>query len=148
MNKLVLDANIFVKLFRKEHDTAIAISLVRKISAEAMDLIAPAVLINETMHTCEYRKIDRTPVYELFRNLLEDNLELINTTPEILDKTFEITQHGHPNSGYPTFSDSMYHAVALENDALFITADTKHIEKVKKKYKNAVALRDWEKYIF
>jgi predicted nucleic acid-binding protein len=43
----------------------------------------------------------------------------------------DITKQGHPKSGYPSFYDSVYHALAIEHNCDFITADGKHEGKVK-----------------
>ena len=42
-----------------------------------------------------------------------------------------MARHGHGKSGYPEFTDCLYHSVALLNDAIFVTNDKKHVAKVK-----------------
>lgn len=41
-----------------------------------------------------------------------------------------ITQ-GHPKSGCPSIYDSVFHAMALCNEAVLITADKRHYEKTR-----------------
>jgi predicted nucleic acid-binding protein len=43
-----------------------------------------------------------------------------------------ITNSSHPKSGFPSFYDVSYHALAIVNECQFITADKKHYEKTKK----------------
>ena len=45
-------------------------------------------------------------------------------------KAIEIARTGNPKSGYPELSDSLYHALALVNNAIFVTNDFKHVAKV------------------
>ena len=44
-------------------------------------------------------------------------------------KAIEICETGHQKSGFPSFYDASYHALAINNDCIFITADSKHISK-------------------
>ena len=60
------------------------------------------------------------------------NLSFVPLTSALIDKTPAITKDGHEKRGYPTFSDSMYHAIAITEDALFITADKRYYEKIRR----------------
>jgi predicted nucleic acid-binding protein len=48
-----------------------------------------------------------------------------------MKKAIDITQQGHPQSGYPSIYDSVFHAMAICNDATLVTADRRHYEKTK-----------------
>jgi predicted nucleic acid-binding protein len=131
MNKVVLDANIYVKLFKKEADSQQAIDLINKLVIEGIAIVEPSIVINETINTCEVNKQDITEVCDFFRALIDSNIHFVEVDGSLIRQTLEITQQGHPKSGYPTFSDSMYQAVAIRENALFITADGRHYEKTK-----------------
>jgi hypothetical protein len=45
-------------------------------------------------------------------------------------KAIEIVRTGNSKSGYPELSDSLYHALAIVNDAIFVTNDSKHVAKL------------------
>ncbi len=45
-------------------------------------------------------------------------------------KAIEIARTGNSKSGYPELSDSLYHALAIVTDAIFVTNDSKHVAKV------------------
>ena len=132
MNKVVLDANIYVKLFKKnEPDCQKANTLVRNFVKNGIEIIEPHIVVNETITTCEHAQYDIQEVCDFFKALIDFRMRFIEINTQLLDKTMEITKEGHPKSGYPTFNDSMYHAIALQENALFITADQRHYEKVK-----------------
>ena len=131
MNKVVLDANIFLKLVKRENDSEQARMLFKSIAREVISILVPHVVVNEVIHVCERDKLDIEAVCSLFKGLIELNLSFVPVTSKLIDNTVSITQEGHEKSGYPTFSDSMYHAIAIQEDALFITADKRHYEKTK-----------------
>ena len=132
MNKVVLDANIYVKLFKKdEHDSDIAVTLINKLVSNSVEIIEPAIVVNETITTCEIAKQDIQQACDFFKAMIDFKMRFVDINAVLIDQTLSITQEGHEKSGYPTFSDSMYHAIALQEDALFITADRRHYEKAK-----------------
>ena len=142
MNKVVLDANIYVKLFKKEADSPRAINLVNKLVREGITIVEPSIVINETINTCEVSKQDiTTEVCDFFRALIASNICLVEVDSALIQQTLEMTQQGHPKSGYPAFSDSMYQAIAIRENALFITANRSHYEKAKK-FNHIVMLSD------
>jgi predicted nucleic acid-binding protein len=59
-------------------------------------------------------------------------LHVIVPDTDVRMKAIEIARTGNPKSGYPEFTDSFYHALAILNDAIFITNDRKYIRKVKR----------------
>jgi predicted nucleic acid-binding protein len=59
-------------------------------------------------------------------------------------KAIEIARTGNPKSGYPELSDSLYHALAIVNDAIFVTNDSKHVAKVNK-FGHVEKLADYQK---
>jgi predicted nucleic acid-binding protein len=63
--------------------------------------------------------------------LKKTNLKIIELEENIIQKSLKITQMGHDKSGFPSFYDSVYHAIAIENNCDFITADKVHFDKVK-----------------
>ena len=62
----------------------------------------------------------------------QDVLHFVVPDTEVRMKAIEIARTGNPKSGYPELSDSLYHALAIVNGAVFITNDTKHVAKVEK----------------
>jgi predicted nucleic acid-binding protein len=61
----------------------------------------------------------------------------------VIKQTINITNEGHPNSGFPSFYDSAYHALAIELDSVFVTADKRHKAKTET-FGHIVLLHEWE----
>lgn len=131
MNKVVLDANIFLKLFKQEPDSSQAKDLLKHLAKTFAEIIVPPVVVNETVHACEREGLDVEAACDLFKGLMDLNLRFAPLTGDLIDKTLIISKQGHKKSGFPSFSDSMYHAVAIRENALFITADKRHHAKTK-----------------
>lgn len=47
------------------------------------------------------------------------------------DKLIASVKLGHEKSGFPSFYDSTYHAIAILNNCNFVTSDKKHYDKTK-----------------
>lgn len=131
MNKVVLDANIYVKLFKQESDSDQAIKLFHTLIQEGVEILAPSVVVNETVTTCEVNRYPISEVCNFFTALMDASIRLIELDQTIIQKTLAMTEQGHAKSGFPTFSDSLYHAIAIQENALFVTADRRHYEKTK-----------------
>ena len=132
MNSVVLDANIFLKLFKEENDSGEAKKLIQHLAQSLTPILAPCVVINETLHACEREKIDISVACRLFIELQRSNLTLMLMTEGLIERAYQITKIGHEKSGFPTFSDSVYHAIALQENAVFITADHRHFVKTER----------------
>ena len=62
---------------------------------------------------------------------IEGAISIIVPNSKVRMKAIEIARTGNSKSGYPELTDSLYHALAIINEAVFITNDKKHISKVK-----------------
>jgi len=120
-----------VKLFKQETDSDQAIKLFNKLISEVVEILAPSVVVNETVTTCEVNRHPLSEVCDFFCALIGSGILLLELDTVIIQKTLSMTEQGDAKSGFPTFSDSLYHAMAMEEDALFITADRRHYQKTK-----------------
>ena len=55
----------------------------------------------------------------------------------------EMVRSGHPKSGFPSLYNSCYHALAIERDMTFITADKRHKTKTKV-FGHILLLNEWK----
>ncbi len=74
------------------------------------------------------------------------NLEILEIDKKTIKKANEICNQGHKKSGFPSFYDASYHALAITNECPFITADKRHIAK-SKSFGHVTLLSDWRKLI-
>lgn len=77
MDKVVLDANIFVKLFKQEPDSQQAIDLLNQLVREDIEIIEPSIVVNETVTTCEVNKQNIAEVCDFFRVLLASSIRFV-----------------------------------------------------------------------
>jgi predicted nucleic acid-binding protein len=131
LKQIVLDASVFNKLFLNEQDSSSAIDYIEKINNEGYKILVPSIFLYEVLGVAEYYKCNTKEIYDLICEYESNNLQIINPDSTLIKQALEMTTKGHDKSGYPSFYDSVYHALAIQNNCDFITADKKHFEKVK-----------------
>ena len=90
--------------------------------------------------------IEVSDVLHILQTYQKTNLKLLEPDLNMLKTAMAITGSGHPKSGYPSFYDAIYHAMALCLDCMFITADKRYYEKTRQLEKIAL-LEHWEQVI-
>jgi predicted nucleic acid-binding protein len=130
--EFVIDACTFIKLFVKEDNSEVAIEFFRKAVIEDYSLYVPGIFIYEIFAICANKNLDAEKVLETFKAHNDGGLSVIDSSEKLLLSAFEMTKHGSKKSGYPSFYDCIYHAIAVEKKCYFITSDEKHIAKSKK----------------
>ena len=127
---IVIDANVFVKLFLAEADSELADRLLLQCVEQNTRILAPSLLLYEIIAVTQKRGKNINAVYGHIRAIA--NIEYLDLSQDIVGLSLNIVeQTGQLNSGSPSFYDACYHAIALLNNCDFITADRKHYEKTK-----------------
>jgi len=133
MNNYVIDSSVFAKLLLNEDDSSKVEDLICKIIKEGDYILVPSIFSYEIVGIFKKHNF---PIYIIkdFVKRYNNNayLKVINIDDEILDLALDITTKGNKKSGFPSFYDATYHALAILNDCDFITADKKHYEKTKR----------------
>ena len=142
-NRVVLDSNVFSKLFLQEKDRRLAVDLIIELGNRDIEILAPSLFLYEVLSVAAYSNFSTQSAYELMVQQQKVNLKLVEIDRDIVQTAIEITAQGHPNSGYPSFYDSAYHALAIQNECPFITADKKHQIKAEK-FGYITLLQDWK----
>ena len=135
MNDVIVpDANVFLEMIYGRPLRAISKRLLTFAIKDEIRLLAPSLLLDEiTEVLCgNMDNTDDIRRHFLFlEQLIHKNVLLIAVpTLTVRMKAFEIARCGNPKSGYPELGDSLYHALAIANDAVFLTNDARHVAKV------------------
>jgi predicted nucleic acid-binding protein len=143
---IVLDSNVFTKLFLQEelHDDAKA--LIRELVRRKTPIHCPDIFLYEVLSIAAQNSFSVSDALGLLRNFERANLYLAPLSEGQLQLAIRMTEDGHPKSGFPSIYDSSYHAIAISQQGLFITADQRHIRKTEK-YGHVAHLSDWREYL-
>ncbi len=144
MNTVVIDACIAAKTFAQEADSPEALELLRACVKNNIPMIAPDLMKYEIAQIALKKSFAMDKVIHLFEDAIFTLVEMHNPDRFTWLQAESICQKGHEKSGYPTMYDSIYHAMAIIKDGVFITADRRHYEKAKS-FGHIAMLNDWEK---
>ena len=140
---IVLDASVFAKLLLDEPDRSEAMSLIEHALASREELIAPSLIVYETLSIALRHGVPFGEAMDLLGRLRASGLTVEEPTIGELTRAEKIATAGHAKSGYPALEDSIYHAMAIERGGTFVTADQRHVAKTKQ-FGNVVLLNDWK----
>ena len=145
---IVADANVFLEMIYGRSLQMTARQLISHAINSEIQLVAPSLFLDEITEVfCG--NLDGPQVIQqhlLYLEQLVKKKALLIVVPSLAVrmKAIEIARTGNPKSGYPELSDSLYHALAIANDAIFITNDSKHVAKVTK-FGHVEKLADYQK---
>ncbi len=122
----VVDANIFGKLVLNEPDSSLADNFVCDAIQEESYFFVPTLFFYELIGLLKKNNIPVQDIREFISEVHDKPyMKPIDLHSKLLLKSLEISQVGNKKSGFPTFYDSVYHALAILNNCDFITADKK-----------------------
>ncbi len=128
MQKYIIDSSVFNKLYLDEADRDKAQQLFIKAAAGELMLFAPDLLYLEVINTAQRCGVPINSVVELLET--QKYLLQIRAVSDIeRNKAVQIIAGGHAKSGYPSIYDAIFHAMALCNDGILVTADKRHYTK-------------------
>jgi len=147
-NIIVPDANVFLEMIYERSLQMTARQLISHAITDEIQLVAPSLFLDEITEVfCgnldDLQKVQQHLLY-LEQLVNEKALLIVVPSLAIRMKAIEIARTGNPKSGYPELSDSLYHALAIVNDAIFVTNDSKHVAKVNK-FGHVEKLADYQK---
>lgn len=101
---IVLDASIFAKLLLDEPDRSKAQSLIEHVLAHREGMIAPSLIIYETLSIALRHSVPFDEAMELLGRLRVSGLSIEEPTIDELTRAEQIATAGHSKSGYPALS--------------------------------------------
>lgn len=131
MSLYVVDSSVFNKLFLNEVGRKNALHLFKKAAEGSLTLIAPELLRYEVISTAQYYNLPIDAIVQLLEVQIRYNIDLVSPTENQWDIAIDLVKKGHPKSGYPAIYDAIFHAIAIDEGGIFVTADRKHFVKVK-----------------
>lgn len=146
MNTIVVDANVIAKTFIEEYDSKSAIDFLRACVSKKIRILAPTIIQYEVAHIALKKGVSLDKVIRLFEQHIAVLVDIKIPDRFTWLQSEKICKQGHKKSGFPSMYDSIYHAMAIIEDGLFITADKRHYAK-SKKFEHIVLMQDWEKVI-
>ena len=140
---IVLDASVFGKLLLDEPDRSQAQSLIEHALVRREGLLAPSLIVYEILSIALRHNVPFSVALEMLAKLRSSGFAIEEPTVKELQGAERIATAGHAKSGYPALEDSIYHAMAIERGATFVTADRRHVSKTRQ-FGNVVLLADWQ----
>ncbi len=136
MNDVIVpDANVFLEIIYGRPLQGVARLLLTQAIKGEIRLLAPSLLLDEITEVLCGNLDNMTDIrrHLLFlEQLIHKNVLLIAVpTLAVRMKAIETARIGNPKSGYPELGDSLYHALAIINDAVFLTNDARYVAKAR-----------------
>jgi len=144
-NLVVVDSSVMIKLFVDEKDRSEALALFDYLNQNDIKIIAPQLLITETLNVCLAKEVAHWKVIQLWESFINRGLVVINPETSILELACQIANQWDQKSGFPSFNDSLYHAIAISYNTTFITADKRHMTKVQQ-FGHIAELANWKAF--
>ena len=139
---IVLDANVAVKMLHAEPDTKQARAFFQACAERDVKLLVPEHFLYEIVNVCQRVNVGANEVLEFYDILKATILTIVSPSRDTWLRAEKIAQDGHPSSGFPSIYDSIYHAMALDEGGVFVTADKRHVAKTRQ-YGGVILLNEW-----
>ena len=134
-NIIVPDANVFLEMIYGRSLQMTARQLISHAIDSEIQLVAPSLILDEITEVfcgnLDDPQVIQQHLLYLEQLVKKEALLIVVPSLAVRMKAIEIARTGNPKGGYPELSDSLYHALAIVNDAIFVTNDSKHVAKVK-----------------
>ena len=140
---VVIDSGVFAKLFLDEEDRANAIAFFEFARESQLELTAPTLFVYEVLAVAGPTSTGSERVYQMIRHFQKSGLRIVNLDDATIRQALTISNTGHPKSGFPTFYDSSYHALAMVSGGVFLTADKRHAAKTSS-FGSVALLDNWQ----
>ena len=141
---IVVDASVFVKLFKTEDGSDTARALIDHLLGQDDEFLAPSVVLYEALSAALHVEQHFDTIGTLFDQLRHFGLKIEEPAGDELVLAEKIARTEAPGGGYPALFDSIYHAMAIRRGGTFVTADQRHFSKAGQ-FGSVVLLSQWRK---
>jgi len=133
--KFIVDTSVTVKLFLEEEEADLADKVFKQAKEGEILLFAPTLTSYEVLNTLVKENIPNDEIQEHLL-MLKDYTEakiinLVDYSESLALKTLEIATMDTKGKGHISSYDATFHALAILQQGVFLTADKKHYEKTK-----------------
>ncbi len=139
---VVIDSCVFNKIFLLEDNRREALEFFDFARASDLRLFAPSLFLYEVLAVAASSPFGEDAAFILIAEFQKAGFEIAGLDDKTVKRAVDIANCGHPKTGYPTFYDSAYHALAIALGGMFLTSDLRHIAKAGS-HGSVAALRDW-----
>ncbi len=133
--KFVLDANVFLEIIFGQKLQDIAKKILEKAILNEIEIIVPGLALDEIAEVLcgnvNDEKIIAAHFNYIDKLILNGIIKVVIPSTKVRLEAIKMARIGNKKSGYPEYSNSLYHTLAILNNATFITNDKKHFAKVK-----------------
>lgn len=140
---IVIDSNIFAKIFVDEPDAGQAKAFFKHCIQHDVSLLAPTLFTYEVLQIAAYYQYPLADALQSIEDYCVLNLRLVNLEKNHWLAVEKIIKSGHEKSGFPAVYDSSYHALAQVSNGVFLTADKRHEAKTRQ-FGYITLLKDWK----
>ena len=144
--KLVIDTSVLLKWFLQEDDGALAEAILADMVAGAVRAHLPSLALFEVQSGLIQNASAEQAAQQMaaFWRLLDtDTVTLHETTPGLLQSAHKVATHDTGGQGHVSPYDAVFHALALDLDAMLVTADAAHVRKTKGTFGAVVLLSEY-----
>ena len=147
MKKYVIDTSVAFKLFTDEEGRDSAIHILKLAKEQNIILLAPILILYEMLNSFVsngYSTLETKNNIKAFYGNIDSEIITIKTPSlDLLSKSTELANLDTKGQGYISSYDATFHALAVLENAIFITADKKHYQKTKTLIGSVLLLEDF-----
>ncbi len=143
MKCIVLDSGVYAKIFLQEVGRDDVIELLQHIGKNGIKVFCPDVFLYEVLSIAAQNDFSLSDALATIREFEKSYLVIAPLTIHQLELAMRMAEDGNKKAGFPSIYDSSYHALAISQAGVFITADKRHVSKAHQ-YGNVMLLENWK----
>lgn len=143
MQTIIFDASVVIKTLVDEKGSESALECMNACLYHHSTMKAPNLLQYEVANVANREGVSIEKYADFMESTIDTLIKQESPSRVVWIKAEEITQEGNKKSGFPAMYDSIYHAMAIVDNGVFVTADRRHYEKARS-FKHIVMLDDWK----